>query len=71
MQAQGPEQSQKNEAMRLQVATFETFMRERFLGGGDADFVDYSQIDNDPSLDEFWAREEALDAQEKYFSEVS
>eukprot|EP00892_Ulva_mutabilis_P007164 jgi/Ulvmu1/481/UM001_0489.1 len=53
------------------VATFETLMRERFLGGGDAKFVDYGEIDKDASLDDFWAREEALDAQEKYFDDVS
>ena len=65
-----PQAGQKHGAMRLQVATFETLMRERFLGGGDAEYVDYGRIDADLTLDEFWAREEALDAQEKYFEDV-
>lgn len=53
--------------MRVQVEAFEAFMRQRFLAGGDAAFVDYAAIDGDVALDEFWAREEALDAQERYF----
>lgn len=54
----------------VQVAAFERIMRERFLAGGDSEFVDYHSIDNDPSLDEFWAREETLDAQERYFDDM-
>lgn len=57
--------------MRVQIAAFEAFMRQRFLAGGDAEFVDYRDIDNDAQLDEFWAREEAQDAQERYFSDVT
>lgn len=56
-----------NNALRVQVQAFEAFMRQRFLAGGDAAFVDYAAIDGDVALDEFWAREEALDAQERYF----
>lgn len=61
---------ESNAEVRLQVAAFEAFMRQRFLAGGDAEFVDYAAIDADTALDEFWAREEALDAQEKYFDDV-
>jgi Coiled-coil domain containing protein (DUF2052) len=42
-------------------------MRSRFLAGEDAEFVDYATIDADASLDDVWAREETLDAQERYF----
>lgn len=42
-------------------------MRARFLAGHDGDFVDYARIDSDVTLDDFWAREETLDAQERYF----
>ena len=42
-------------------------MRARFLAGKDGAFVDYNAIDNDASLDDAWAREETLDAQERYF----
>jgi Coiled-coil domain containing protein (DUF2052) len=58
-------------ASAVQVAAFERLMRERFLSGGDSAFIDYEAIDNDPSLDEFWAREEMLDAQERYFDDIS
>lgn len=41
--------------MALRV-DFERLMRERFLAGDDAAFVDYAAIDNDPALDDLALR---------------
>lgn len=42
-------------------------MKMRFLDGEDHEFVDYPAIDSDATLDDFWAKQETLDAQERYF----
>ena len=42
-------------------------MVERFLRGGDADFIDYATIDADASLD---TKETRDDAEEAYFAET-
>ena len=44
---------------------FERLMRERFLSGGDAAFVDYSTIDDDDTLDNSKIAEQ--DAADAYF----
>ncbi|GMH41517.1 hypothetical protein BSKO_09427 [Bryopsis sp. KO-2023] len=44
-------------------------MKERFLRGDDAEFVDYSAIDNDASLDDDWQEQQKNDMEEKYFDE--
>eukprot|EP01025_Chloroclados_australasicus_P014765 TRINITY_DN16988_c0_g1_i2.p1 TRINITY_DN16988_c0_g1~~TRINITY_DN16988_c0_g1_i2.p1 ORF type:complete len:139 (-),score=12.16 TRINITY_DN16988_c0_g1_i2:48-464(-) len=49
------------------IETFTRLMRERFLDGHDHRYVDYNDIDSDLDLDERWAREIALDAEERYF----
>jgi len=58
--------SQDEYASRLME--FERAMRERFLAGEERDF-DYSVVDDDASLDEFWGKEARQDAEDRYFDE--
>jgi hypothetical protein len=51
----------------VQAAALLEAMKLRFLDGEDHKFVDYPEIDNDVTLDDFWAKQETLDAQERYF----
>jgi hypothetical protein len=46
---------------------FKSVMKTRFLAGKDIEFVDYSAIDANSSLDDHWAAIENHDAQERYF----
>jgi hypothetical protein len=51
---------------RLQLQTeFERMMQERFLAGLDGEFVDYSAIDNDETLDDLATLNR--DAEEAWF----
>jgi len=58
--------SQDEYASRL--VEFERAMRERFLAGEERDF-DYSVVDADASLDDFWDKEARQDAEDRYFDE--
>jgi hypothetical protein len=51
----------------VQAAALLETMKMRFLDGEDHEFVDYPAIDSDATLDDFWAKQETLDAQERYF----
>lgn len=49
---------------------FENFlseMKSRFMAGKDSNFIDYTAVDADASLDEDWAAIADQDAQERYF----
>ncbi|KAJ7539334.1 hypothetical protein O6H91_11G087400 [Diphasiastrum complanatum] len=48
---------------------FTRIMQEKFLSGGDSEHVDYSRIDGDSTLDDYWLGEISRDAEEKYFEE--
>jgi hypothetical protein len=48
---------------------FTRVMQEKFLSGGDSEYADYAQIDNDVTLDDDWMVEISRDAEEKYFEE--
>lgn len=48
---------------------FTYIMQEKFLLGEDHEYLDYSKIDNDETLDDHWQREANHDAEEKYFDE--
>ncbi|PRQ41384.1 hypothetical protein RchiOBHm_Chr4g0446321 [Rosa chinensis] len=48
---------------------FTYIMHEKFLLGEDHEYLDYSKIDNDETLDDHWQREANHDAEEKYFNE--
>lgn len=52
-----------------QMEQFTNIMQQKFLLGEDYDYLDYSKIDNDETLDDHWQREANHDAEEKYFSE--
>ena len=43
-----------------------SIMRARFLSGNEPS-VDYQDVDNDASLDDDWAAQADLDAQDRYF----
>ena len=53
-----------DERLRLR-GEFERLMRESFLAGEDAAFLDYSAIDSDEDLDDLAIRER--DAEESWF----
>ena len=46
---------------------FLALMHQRFLNGGDHEYVDYHAIDKNVTLDDDWAAQAEGDAQEKYF----
>ena len=46
---------------------FLALMHQRFLNGADHEYVDYSSIDKNATLDDDWAAQAEGDAQEKYF----
>lgn len=48
---------------------FTFIMHEKFLLGEDHEYLDYSKIDNDETLDDHWQKEANDDAEEKYFDE--
>ena len=48
-------------------ANFLSEMKSRFMAGKDSDFIDYTAVDADASLDEDWAAVADQDAQERYF----
>eukprot|EP00242_Pyramimonas_sp_CCMP2087_P011870 CAMPEP_0198204816 /NCGR_PEP_ID=MMETSP1445-20131203/8285_1 /TAXON_ID=36898 /ORGANISM="Pyramimonas sp., Strain CCMP2087" /LENGTH=61 /DNA_ID=CAMNT_0043876875 /DNA_START=39 /DNA_END=224 /DNA_ORIENTATION=- len=52
------------------VDELERMMRERFLAGKDAEFVDYSAIDNNERLDDRWVKEVQQDAEDAYFDDM-
>lgn len=45
-------------------------MEARFLSGQDASFVDYSGIDANEQLDDFWLQQRGRDAEDAYFGEA-
>lgn len=52
-----------------QMDQFTQIMQQKFLLGEDNEYIDYSKIDNDETLDDHWQREANHDAEEKYFAE--
>lgn len=52
-----------------QMDQFTHIMQQKFLLGEDSEYLDYTQIDNDETLDDHWQREANHDAEEKYFAE--
>lgn len=55
--------------MQEQMDQFTHIMQQKFLLGEDSEYLDYSKIDNDETLDDHWQREANHDAEEKYFAE--
>ena len=55
--------------MQDQMDQFTNIMQQKFLLGEDNEYLDYSKIDNDETLDDHWQREASHDAEEKYFAE--
>ncbi|KAL8159302.1 hypothetical protein V2J09_000839 [Rumex salicifolius] len=55
--------------MQDQLDQFTSIMQQKFLAGEDHDYLDYSKIDEDETLDDHWLREADDDAEEKYFAE--
>ena len=55
--------------MQDQMDQFTYIMQQKFLLGEDSEYLDYSKIDNDETLDDHWQREANHDAEDKYFSE--
>lgn len=55
--------------MQEMMDQFTYIMHQKFLSGEDHQYVDYSKIDNDETLDDHWLREVNHDAEEKYFAE--
>ncbi|POO03103.1 coiled-coil protein [Trema orientale] len=55
--------------MQDQMDQFTYIMQQKFLLGEDHEYLDYSKIDNDETLDDHWQREANYDAEEKYFAE--
>lgn len=51
------------------MGQFTYIMQQKFLSGEDHQHFDYSKIDNDETLDDYWLREVSQDAEEKYFAE--
>ena len=67
--ASRPEPTEEDIAAREENQdTLESIMRARFLSGKDPS-VNYEDIDNDASLDTYWAAQVDQDAQDKYFEE--
>ena len=57
-------------AERVQLEQeYKTEMKERFLRGHDADYVDYGAIDGDQELDDHWLEQRGRDEEERYFDE--
>lgn len=57
------------EELEQRKEEFTRTMQEKFLAGHDVDFVDYTRIDADATLDDDWLEEVGRDAEEKYFDE--
>jgi hypothetical protein len=55
------------DAMARRRHDFLQEMQHRFLDGLDGEHQDYAVIDADTSLDDYWAREQAQDAEDAYF----
>ena len=55
--------------MQDQMDQFTYIMQQKFLLGEDYEYLDYSKIDNNETLDDHWQREANYDAEEKYFAE--
>lgn len=55
--------------MQDQMDQFTHIMHQKFLSGEDRDYLDYSKIDDDETLDDHWLREANYDAEDKYFAE--
>ncbi|KAL5551281.1 hypothetical protein UlMin_001457 [Ulmus minor] len=55
--------------MQDQMDQFTYIMQQKFLLGEDGEYLDYSKIDNDETLDDHWQREANQDAEERYFEE--
>ena len=55
--------------MEEQLDHFTYIMQQKFLSGQDREHVDYTNIDEDETLDDHWSKEANYDAEEKYFEE--
>lgn len=55
------------EEMQERLDQFAYIMQEKFLLGEDS--LDYSKIDEDETLDDYWMKEANYDAEEKYFDD--
>ncbi|CAI9095565.1 OLC1v1031549C1 [Oldenlandia corymbosa var. corymbosa] len=67
---QPPEQESLSlEEMQDRMDHFTFIMQQKFLSGEDHQYMDYSKIDENESLDDHWMRELNGDAEEKYFDD--
>ncbi|XP_050378301.1 LOW QUALITY PROTEIN: uncharacterized protein LOC126795516 [Argentina anserina] len=64
---QGEQANVSAEELQDLMDQFTFIMHEKFLLGEDLEYLDYSKIDNDETLDDHWQREANDDAEEKYF----
>ncbi|XP_074304013.1 uncharacterized protein LOC141638499 [Silene latifolia] len=55
--------------MQEQLDQFTYIMQQKFLSGQDREHFNYSNIDEDQTLDDHWLKEANHDAEEKYFAE--
>ncbi|PPD75469.1 hypothetical protein GOBAR_DD27602 [Gossypium barbadense] len=63
------EEAPSAEEMQERMDQFTYIMQQKFLSGEDYEYLDYSKIDDDETLDDHWLREANHDAEEKYFAE--
>ncbi|GKU95657.1 hypothetical protein SLEP1_g8988 [Rubroshorea leprosula] len=56
------------EDMQDGMEQFTYIMQQKFLSGEDHQYLDYSKIDEDETLDDHWLREANHDAEEKCFA---
>lgn len=58
------------EEMQDLMDQFMHIMQQKFLSGEDHQYLDYSKIDEDVTLDDHWMKEANQDAEEKYFDDI-
>ncbi|XP_051119192.1 uncharacterized protein LOC127243289 [Andrographis paniculata] len=58
------------EEMQDRMEQFTYIMQQKFLSGEDHEYMDYSKIDEDETLDDHWMKEANQDAEEKYFDDI-
>ncbi|XP_042018623.1 coiled-coil domain-containing protein 97-like [Salvia splendens] len=58
------------EEMQDRMEQFMYVMQQKFLSGEDHQHLDYSNIDEDVTLDDHWMKEANQEAEEKYFDDV-
>ncbi|MED6136717.1 hypothetical protein PIB30_058412 [Stylosanthes scabra] len=64
------ESSLSAEELEDRMNQFTNIMQQKFLLGEDHEYLDYTKIDNDESLDDHWMREANIDAEERYFADA-